>query len=91
MVTPRLHIIMPVKDSVNRAEEAIRAVLAAGQTLTVYNDYSTPENTQRLQQLAASLSFILVNLSDLTHTRRPTICLSCSVRSKWHWQIKRTW
>lgn len=75
MVTPRLHIIMPVKDSVNRAEEAIRAVLAAGQTLTVYNDYSTPENTQRLQQLAASLSFILVNLSDLTTHPSPNYLL----------------
>ena len=57
MVIPRLHIIMPVKDSVNRAEEAIRAVLAAGQTLTVYNDYSTPENKLRLEQLACELSF----------------------------------
>ncbi len=75
MVTPRLHIIMPVKDSVDRAEEAIRAVLATGQTLTVYNDYSTLENTQRLQQLAATLPFTLVNLSDLTAHPSPNYLL----------------
>ncbi len=75
MASPLLHIIMPVKDSVNRAEEAIRAVLATGQTLTVYNDYSTQENTQRLQQLAATLPFTLVNLSDLTAHPSPNYLL----------------
>ena len=75
MVTSRLHIIMPVKDSVNRTEEAIRAVLATGQTLTVYNDYSTPENTQRLAELSATLPFTLVNLSDLTAHPSPNYLL----------------
>ena len=75
MVTSMLHIIMPVKDSVDHAEEAVRAVLAAGQTITVYNDYSTPENTQRLQQLAATLPFTLVNISDLTTHPSPNYLL----------------
>ena len=75
MASPLLHIIMPVKDSVNRAEEAIRAVLATGQTLTVYNDYSTFENTQRLAELADMLPFTLVNLSDLTAHPSPNYLL----------------
>lgn len=75
MVTFGLHIIMPVKDSVERAEEAIRAVLATGQTLTVYNDYSTSDNTQRLQQLAATLPFTLMNLCDLTEHPSPNYLL----------------
>ncbi len=75
MVTPHLHIIMPVKDSVDRAEEAVRAVLATGQTLTVYNDYSTLENTQRLAELADTLPFTLVNLSDLTAHPSPNYLL----------------
>ena len=75
MALPHLHIIMPVKDSVNRAEEAARAVLATGQTLTVYNDYSTFENTQRLAELADMLPFTLVNLSDLTAHPSPNYLL----------------
>ncbi len=66
MEITNLHIIMPVKDSIERAEEAIRAVLAAGEELTVYNDYSTAENTALLGTLAKSLHFELINLSDLT-------------------------
>lgn len=66
MEIKNLHIIMPVKDSIERAEEAIRAVLAAGEELTVYNDYSTAESTTQLSALAECLHFELINLSDLT-------------------------
>ncbi len=62
---------MPVKNSIERAEEAIRAVLASGQTLTVYDDNSTPENAATLDHLAQSLQFELVHLKDLTSHPSP--------------------
>lgn len=61
----KVNIIMPVKDSIEIAEQAIRAIIASGHTLTVYNDYSTPENTLRLEQLAGELGFRLVNISEV--------------------------
>ena len=49
MVGERLHIIMPVKDSLEIAEKAIRAIVDSGHTLCVYDDNSLPENAQRLE------------------------------------------
>ena len=49
-------IIMPVKDSLLTAEQAIRAIVASGHTLTVYDDYSTLENAARLDALLDELS-----------------------------------
>lgn len=60
------YIVMPVKDSVDRAEQAIRAIREAGYEVTVYNDNSTPPNTSRLEQLAERLGFTLVNIGELT-------------------------
>ena len=51
----RTHIIMPVKDSLNTAEEAIRAVVASNHALTVYDDYSTKETATRLDELSEEL------------------------------------
>ncbi len=62
---------MPVKDSLETAEISIRAIHRAGYTLTVYNDYSTPENTARLETLSQELGFRLVNLCDLTDHPSP--------------------
>ncbi len=65
-----IHIIMPVKDSLRTAEEAIRCLLthypSAKNCLTVYNDFSTPENTARLQALSTELGFLLFNWSEQT-------------------------
>ena len=48
-----LHIITPVKDSIDTTLETVRAVLdsklSVPFTYTVYNDFSTPENTARLE------------------------------------------
>lgn len=66
-----LHIIMPVKDSLQTAEEAIRAIVAAGHTLTVYDDYSAPENAARLDALSAELGIAVVHLSALTDHPSP--------------------
>ena len=39
----QLHIIMPVKDSIEMAERAIRAIIESGHMLYVYDDYSLSE------------------------------------------------
>ena len=56
----RIEIIMPVKDSLDTARDAIEAVLLTpGADLTVYNDFSTPENTDMLKQLSQEQGFRL--------------------------------
>lgn len=75
----RLHIITPVKDSIDSTLETVRAVMAAHidvpYTYTLYNDFSTPENTLRLEQAAQEMGFQLVNLSDLTTHPSPNYLL----------------
>lgn len=75
----QLHIITPVKNSIDSTLETIRAVLASHFTVpftyTLYNDFSTPENTLRLQQEAEKQGFELVNLSDLTTHPSPNYLL----------------
>lgn len=70
-----LHIITPVKDSIDTTMDTIRAVMAsdlsAPHTYTIYNDNSTPENTARLEAAAREMGFRLVNLADLTDTPSP--------------------
>lgn len=61
---------MPVKDSLHTAEKAIRAIVAGGHTLTVYDDFSTPKNASRLDALAQELGFELIHLS--AHTDHPS-------------------
>lgn len=49
-----LNIITPVKDSIDLTLETIKATLASDikvpYTYTVYNDFSTPENTAILEK-----------------------------------------
>lgn len=74
-----LHIITPVKDSIDSTLETIRAIkacrLTVPYTYTVYNDFSTPENTARLTAAAKEWGFRLVNLSDLTTHPSPNYLL----------------
>lgn len=74
-----LHIITPVKDSIDSTLETIRAVkasqLSVPYTYTIYNDFSTEENTRRLEQASRELGFTLVNLSDLTTHPSPNYLL----------------
>lgn len=65
-----VHIIMPVKDSLETAEHAIRAIVASGHTLTVYDDHSTAENAARLDALQAELGIAIVHIS--AHTDHPS-------------------
>ena len=63
-----IHIIMPVKDSLQTAEQAIRAIVTSGYTLTVYDDYSAPENAARLDQLSKELDISVKHISkDFDH------------------------
>ncbi len=72
-----LHIITPVKNSIDTTMETIDAVLASKIIVpfryTIYNDFSTPENTALLEKKRdeAGGAFELVNLSDLTSHPSP--------------------
>lgn len=66
-----LHVIMPVKDSPDTTREAIDALLQTTNIdFTVYNDFSTPENTELLKEMADRRGFQLVNWAD--HTDHPS-------------------
>ena len=74
-----LHIITPVKDAIDSTLETVHSVLEsrldAPYTYTVYNDFSTPENTARLAAASREMGFSLVNLSDLTDHPSPNYLL----------------
>ena len=74
-----LHIITPVKDSIDTTLETARAVLSSQlsipYTYTIYNDFSSPENTERLEEAAQEMGFNLVNLSELTDHPSPNYLL----------------
>lgn len=74
-----LHIITPVKDSIDLTLQTIESVLASSAQVpmqyTVYNDFSTPENSARLAEAAARMGFELVNLSELTDHPSPNYLL----------------
>lgn len=69
-----LHIITPVKDSIDSTVETMKSVVASRLnvpfTYTVYNDFSTPENTERLHQEAQRLGVKVIDLAD--HTDHPS-------------------
>lgn len=62
---------MPVKDSLEIAEKAIRAIVDSGHTLCVYDDNSLPENAQRLDAIAAETNIQVVHISDFTDHPSP--------------------
>lgn len=70
-----LHIITPVKDNIESSIETMRAVVDAMRglpaTYTVYNDFSSPENTKRLEKEGAQSGVKVVNLADLTRHPSP--------------------
>lgn len=74
-----LHIITPVKDSIDSTLQTIKAVMASELTVphsyTIYNDFSTPENTRRLEEAQTEMGFRLVNLADITDHPSPNYLL----------------
>ena len=73
MLTDNYYIVMPVKDSPETAERALRAL--KGQPVTIWNDNSTPENTERLHRVADELSFECIDVSTLTDHPSPNYLL----------------
>ena len=74
-----LHIITPVKDSIDTTIDTVKAIMSSDIkvpfTYTIYNDFSTPENTLRLEKASKEYGFQLVNLSDLTNHPSPNYLL----------------
>lgn len=75
----QLHIITPVKDSIELTMQTIEAIQASDITVPhtyfVYNDFSSDENTARLKKASERMGFTLVNLSDLTDHPSPNYLL----------------
>ena len=71
MVNNKLHIIMPVKDSLEMAERAIRAIVQSGHTLCLYDDNSSKENAQHLDTLAEELDISVIHIANLTDHPSP--------------------
>ena len=71
MVNNKLHIIMPVTDSLEIAEKAIHAIVASGHTLCVYDDNSQIDNAKRLDEMASKMQIQVVHISDLTNHPSP--------------------
>jgi len=65
-----VHIIMPVKDSIETAEQAIRAITASGHTLCVYDDYSSDETAARLDALQDELGITVIHIRE--HLNHPS-------------------
>ena len=74
-----LHIVTPVKDSIESTRETIRAImqskLSIPFTYTVYNDFSTPENSALLEEYQREFGFELIHLKDLTNHPSPNYLL----------------
>lgn len=74
-----LHIITPVKDSIESTIETIASVTSAEMsvrhTYTIYNDNSTPENTAKLHSLAVQYGFNIIDIADLTDHPSPNYLL----------------
>ena len=75
----QLHIITPVKDSIESTLDTVKAIMGSDIqvpfTYTIYNDFSTEENTRRLEEASKEYGFQLVNLSDLTDHPSPNYLL----------------
>ena len=75
----KLHILTPVKDSLDTTLRTINSILNSFITVdfsyTVYNDFSTDETTAELELASEKLGFNLVNLNDLTSHPSPNYLL----------------
>ena len=81
-----LHIITPVKDSIESTIETVRALLSSSigvpYTYTIYNDFSTPENTALLEIYSRELEFELINLAEITDHPSPNYLLVLQMAQK---------
>ena len=74
-----IHIITPVKDSIELTLQTVEAILKSDFTVpfhyTIYNDFSTDENTKQLKEASLKMGFELVNLSEITSHPSPNYLL----------------
>ncbi len=81
-----LHIITPVKDSIDSTLESAKAIMQSQfttpVTYTIYNDFSTPESTQRLGAAAQEMGFELVNLSEITDHPSPNYLMVLQIAQR---------
>lgn len=78
----KLHIIMPVKDSIEMAEKAIHAIVRSGHMVCIYDDNSLSETAQRLDILAKELGIQVVHISNLTDHPSPNYRLVLQLAQK---------
>ena len=64
VTTDNLYIIMPVKDAIDMAEQALQAIVASGYRPCVYDDYSSSETARRLDTLAAEACIEVLHIAD---------------------------
>jgi hypothetical protein len=62
---------MPVKDSIEMTERAIRTIVQSGHTLCIYDDNSQAENAERLDAIAKELNCQIIHIADLTDHPSP--------------------
>lgn len=74
-----LHIITPVKDSLETTLQTIESIMDSDFhsdfQYTVYNDFSSDETTEKLEIVSAEKGFRLVNLKDITTHPSPNYLL----------------
>ncbi|MBQ5831615.1 MAG: glycosyltransferase family 2 protein, partial [Alistipes sp.] len=75
-----LHIITPVKDSIPSTIQTVNAIrnskIGREYTYTIYNDFSSDENTATLEREVARWGDVeLVNLKDITTHPSPNYLL----------------
>lgn len=77
-------VITPVKDSLETTIETIRSIHQSnGKFLyRIYNDFSTEETTQELEQIRSQYNFELINLSEITDTPSPNYRLVLQMAQK---------
>jgi|SRR5665647_498619 len=75
----KLHIITPVKDSLDTTIRTIECIMNSKTVIdfeyTVYNDFSTNETTEQLQLASIEYGFKLINLKDITTHPSPNYLL----------------
>ena len=77
-------VITPVKDSIKTTLETIQSICSSTGEFhyTVFNDFSTEENTDTLKSLSFASSFELINLSEITTNPSPNYRLVLQMAQK---------
>lgn len=82
----KLHIITPVKDSIETTLRTIDSIISS-ETSTefsyiIYNDFSTDDATEKLRDASLRQNFTLVNLKDLTTHPSPNYLMVLQLAQK---------